>query len=592
MCIINEISGEWGIRSVRSIPEANQFQLSEFLKSDGITVHTWRLTEPQFTWCRNNEYDIRHRLNEYGYDQAKEWVRQEFVYCNLGSMPESQCKFKVVRPSAWYKSNAPDADSTGCERFGTWYAAQFGTLLEPDIVSGPEIEATYRSLPSDEMEPMYSCMTGPHRSQFTRIYGTSPRSKMLVLRDEARGGKIIERCMIVLPDDHPVDTPVGTGWLFIRIYTESARDASLSRAKMGPWMATAGIRPVAGIDRLTTVSGFTIPDNMCLPYVDREGSVRWAWDEKHPGAPAFMQLGWYGRSDRDQYKCYPSGRYSNNFEGGPFPDRDEVEDMHCCCNCDTTMSDDDVYRFNGGSDTYCCDCYNERYTYCEATGEDVEADTMIPVHGCSNLEHACRELGSFMHRPTGPGDWSTRPRIRFIRVDMSDGSEAFVPEREVFNERWITDMEDNGWIRVPSFTLHGCSAWGTRLITDILTEDDWTWISEDRGVSYETSDGDSQMFEEPFGLAHQILRAAAVQEFTITVCSDTGRVMFTKDGIEHRPAPLSYSDATVCIDGLFVPYDYTNPAHNCRLYPHLITAWAFLPINPPAAGTAETASNP
>lgn len=581
MDIANNIYAEWGIRSIRFISEAKQVALSEFINSEHVTVHTWRLTEAQFSHCVGVEWDLRRTLNDQGYDVVKAWVRREFEIFKLEEMPESQCKFKNVPPTRWYTANKPDADSTGVERFGIWYAAQFGTLIEPDVVSGDDIEATYRELPGEESDPMHSCMTGKVRSQYTRIYGTSPRSRMLVLRDNER---IIERTMIVLPDDMPEDTPVGRGWYFIRIYTGQYRDASMSRCRMGPWMSHVGIKPVAGIDRFATVSGFKFPDHMCLPYVDRESEVRWAWDERDPGSPVWMELGWYGRQDRDSDKCYPSGRYGNNFNGGPFPDHSEIECEHTCYDCNCELSDDDVYRYEGGSTTYCESCYYDRYTHCEVSGCDVLADEMIPVHGAQYIDYAHRDCGSFRNRARDASPDS--PRILFIQVELVSGDYAFVPESQVVNERWLNDMEENGWDRAADFTVRKDADTGLRLTTNILDEDDWGWIDPCDGVSYETTDGDIMVFEQPTRVARMILNDAKARDMSVRIDADTGRVRFFKDDVEYRPVPVL--NRSMDING--VPYDSANPHHHRHAYDSDISHIDFLPINPNTPDTGETAS--
>lgn len=57
---------------------------------------------------------------------------------------------------------------------------------------------------------------------------------------------------------------------------------------------------------------------------------------------------------------------------------------YCTC-CETTMRDDDSITDDGGDD-WCCDCYHEHHTECDACGETVHNDDMnsveLYVNGC------------------------------------------------------------------------------------------------------------------------------------------------------------------------------------------------------------------
>lgn len=590
MTIADNVEYEWGIHSVRQITQAKQVHLHEFSGSDEIVSHIWRLDERQFIKASEWHYDLNARCRDCGYDSAKSWFRERLIEGGLDPLAESQCRIKRYSPTKWFAAMRPDADdlSTKAERFGVWYAAKFGVLIEPTaILRGDQIPALYAELPASMHEPMGSCMTGPNRSLFTVVYATSKRCVMLIHRTS---GQCDERVMAFLPDDLPEDTPVGRGWWFSRIYNISDKDCPVDRSILGPWMIAQGMKPVWSADRYMTVSGFTLGPDRYLPYVDKECSVRITWDDDdmQPGDPVFFEIGIYHRPmRRPSERVYPSGDHENNYRGGPDWDGQTT----CCCVCAEAVDDEDVRYPEDCSDPYCEECYCNRFTYCEASGCDVENDRMIPVHGARYLDSASMDLRRFHWRAEGGCDTE---RIEFTRICLIEDGEAYVPTRELTDdgEHWLPDLEHHGWIRQPHLLVEaGDDGWHMRS-PDADDEDAWSWSTP--GVSHETTDGDELSFNFYSSRYTHMVQCARTWNMTLKFNTDTGYMEFHRDGQTWLPIPVLRSEPPIlhiCGQSEPVKFNPHDRSHHRYIPYSMVDRFDFVPVQSQTPDTGETASN-
>lgn len=587
--IIDDLACTFGVGPIRGIPEASQLHISEFIESHSVIVHVWRLDPSQYTAMVNGDlrWDFKDRLILGGYERAKEFARSEFE--RLGLPPLVEPKIKRMSPTAWYgKQFQCERPSHEIERFGIWYASKFGVIIEPTaILQGDEIPALYAELPTGIGPPMGSCMTGPDRSRFTVVYGTSPRCRMAIHRRP--DGKCDERTMLLLPDDLPEDTPIGPGWWHSRIYNWSNPDESVDRAILGPWLTQRGIKSVTCAQQQMTVSGFTLGPDLYLPYVDKDYHVRFVWDdnERNEGDPVRLVIGYDHGPSHPRHLCYPSSAagHENNFHGGP---RSEPAARCCNCGCDIEEAED-IRTPEDGSDTWCESCYDDTFTYCEASGCDARCEDMIPVRNCYSYESASRYCDGFMARRTGRNE----ERIRYRRITLIDGDDVFVPECEIVDgEFWIEDIEDNGYTRKPYLDISLGRDGGMAILSPNFhrDEDEWEYCGD--GVSYETTDGDRLEFHNaPWRVGMVISIADA---FGLTPKFDNDRCVlrfFHSDGSEWRPCPVVHPEyARLTIDGQPVAYDPYNTDHHRHLCVSMIRDYVFTPVNPNTPDTGETAS--
>lgn len=585
--IIDDLSYTWGVGPVRFVEEAKQVHISEFIESASVTVHIWKLDEPQYASVRDIEWDFRHRVTVGGYENAKAWIKDRFSCTGL--QPLTEPKIRRMPPTQWYaKQRRDERPGHEVERFGVWYASKFGVIIEPTaILQGDEIPALYAELPTGIGPPMGSCMTGPDRSRLTVVYATSPRCRMAIHR--ASDGKCDERTMLLLPDDLPLDTPIGPGWWHSRIYNWSNPDESVDRAILGPWLTQQGIKSVTCAQQQMTVSGFTLGPDLYLPYVDKDYHVRFVWDDEDrcDGDPVRMVIGYNHGPSHPRNLCYPSSArgHENNYHGGP-----KAEPAARCCNCGDDIEDEeDIRSPDGDSSTWCESCYCDTFTYCEASGCDVRCEDMIPVMNCYSYESASRYCDYFHARRTS----SSNTRIAYRRIDLIDGSEAFVPEDEIVdNEYWIQDIEDNGYTRKPYLDISLGRAGGMVVCSPNAGRDEDEWEYSGDGVSYETTDGEWRDFATLQWRVGMVISIA--DAFGLTPKFDNDRCVlrfFHSDGSEWRPCPVVHPEfARLTIDGQLVAYDMYNTDHHRHLCFSMIRDYVFAPINPNTPDTGETAS--
>lgn len=586
--IADNVEYEWGIHSTKMIEAAQQVHLHEFIKSDEIVSHIWRLTGPQFIKSQQVQWEINARCRDVGYETAKLWFREYLVNAGVDPLSDSQCRIKRFSPTKWFAAMRPDAAdlSSRAERFGVWYAAKFGVLIPPTaVLSGDEIPALYCELPASMHEPMGSCMTGPDRSQFTVVYATSPRCKMLIHRGS--DGKCDERVTIFLPDDMPEDTPVGAGWWFSRIYNIGDKDCPVDRSILGPWMIANGMKSVTAAGRYMTVSGFKLGPDRYLPYVDKDCHVRIAWDmdEAEPGDPVFFEIGIDHRPfRRPAEKYYPSSQYDNNYGGGP----DWDGSLHNCVDCGCRVHDEDVRYPEDCSDPYCEECYHSRYTYCEVSGHDVYTDNMIPVHGARYIDSADRHLRRFRWRPAGStGDH----RIEFTRICLISDGEAYVPTEELSDdgEHWMHDLEHHGWMRQPTLVVETRDDGWTMFSNDAADEDRWSWAEP--GVSHETADGEEMWFTFFSSRYTHVVQCAREWNMAMKFNTDTGVMEFHRDGMTWLPIPiLRECPPMIYVNGQSVMFNAHDRSHHKHVPYSMVSRFEFVPVQPQAPVTGETAS--
>ena len=584
----NKVCREWSCNMVRTIPEAKQVIVTEFVDSVGPKVHTFRLTEEQWHNITVRYYDAIERIEEYtrtrDYDMVKSDLRW---YASAGNdsvngIDESCIKFKRMTPSQWYLKHcyaeftSPDAASVKAAAFAEAWGAAWGTIEQPEFIFGSsEIVEIYRQC--GRQGNLCSCMTDRGREDFTQIYGTSKRCCLAVLRDN---GELVERALMFLPDIYPEDTPPGPGWYVGRIYPG---DTMLSRSRMGPWFAANGVKSLRPVTDHLVVSGFKLLDEMYLPYLDI-GCFAWT-GAGEPGTPVV----WHHNMPRD-LRCgnhYP-GTWGNDYQGGPI-----ATPPHTCCECGEAVDEDEVV-YPTDSEPWCRDCCDNRFAWCEVTGGYVNHRDMVRVYDCSSYEYVGYDVEYFEARRTYNG-----ARIRYVRVLLANDENAFVPECEVVDDRWVPDMEENGWIRVAELNFGLRTAWRLHVLS--AREDDWGWEHpEDSSVMrvYAPEDPDDVMPVRMTGYRVAQIRDK-VQAMGLRFVSLGGTRIGIADasGNMYDALPiLSESAMSYPGSGERLNYgsiDVRNDDHMRGLDGCWIMGWEIIPQNnnTNTADTAETASN-
>jgi len=216
-----------------------------------------------------------------------------------------------------------------------------------EIVSGNDACDIY------ERGDISSCMTGgsdrdKHEATFI---GNEDRLRMVV----GNGGKAL-RAKLWKHDTQP-------GWTIDRIYwTEDGTgfthaERSLMEDAVARWLADNS-HPVHTGDYCTTINHHA---GNPLPYCDKVSR--------------------FGRLSDTRIKFHPNGRHDGHHTDGT----DESRPNCRCCNCEAAIDEDDAQSHDG--DAYCEDCYSDRFTYCDETGEDEPSDdvTYDDVHDRSIL---------------------------------------------------------------------------------------------------------------------------------------------------------------------------------------------------------------
>jgi hypothetical protein len=584
-----KVCREWSCNMVRTIPDAKQVIVSEFSESSGPKVHTFRLNADQWHNITVRHYDAIERIEAYARTRDYEMVKADLKwYASAGNdsvngIDESCIKFKRMTPSQWYlkhcysEFSSPDAASVKAAAFAEAWGAAWGTIEQPEFVFGSDsIIDIYAECGREGS--LVSCMTDMCRTPFVQIYGTSKRCCIAVLRDN---GEIVERALMFLPDIYPEDTPPGPGWHVGRIYPG---DTMLSRSRMGPWFAANGVKSLRAVSDHLVVSGFELLDDLYLPYLDI-GCFTWTGTGE-PGT----QVTWHHnipREVRNTVNHYP-GTWCNDYQGGPLatpPCR--------CCDCGEAVDEDDVV-YPTDSEPWCRDCCDNRYTWCEISGNYVSHDDMIPVHECSTYEYANRDLEYFYARRTYRGD-----RIEYRRVELACGDLAFVPASEIRDDRWIPDMQENDWVLVAELNFGSRTAWQPHVLSN--DEDDWGWeYPGDSSVVHVHTDPDDPDATMPVRMSgyrigqvrdkmnHLGLRFVSLRGTRLGIADASGNM--------YDLLPILSENAASYVDAGRLNYDnidVRNEDHMRGLDGAWIMGWEIVPqnTNTNTADTAETASN-
>lgn len=588
---------EWGCKMVREIPDAFQLHISEFNPEPGDTnpepvVHILRMTAPQ--WAALNaafpDYllSIERMAQRDGYSYTKDEIkylvaRGTEIAGNHEPLAESQFRRQAMSPSKWFLKFVTPCNSTDSElsvkagQFAAAWVASWKSVTVPEFLYGQDVQDAYRSMPY--MYKAGSCMCGVEggveKWRFTEIWTSNPqRCAMAVIRDG--NDEIIERCLMVLPDTMPVDTPMGPGWMHSRIYPG---DTPVSRAIMGPWLVRNGITSIRNTCNHIVVSGFRFLKNRYLPYMD-VGNFVWSGDGDE-GDPVEFHVNDESihRGNRNAYPYH----YDNSTMGGPYARR-----VTRCndCDCGIDLDEDDDYREHNGR-IYCTSCFDDTYSYCEINDGYYPSDEFLDVHGCC-LERVWQGTDSFHHRIR----YGDPAREVYVRIELANGDNAFVPQSEVVNGRWVQDMEDNGWVRLPRIRYRSLSD-GPSVWLCETDEDEYDWfdpsnLDEFNSVTVKTDDEDEPMTATFYSSVDtMIVRAIRRDGLSLRYDGRDQRLHIVDDhGNQYliRPtAPVGYK---MTQDTEYNPYDLN---HNINLFGSSITGFFFTKIE--TADTAENASN-
>jgi hypothetical protein len=569
---------------VRVIQEAKQIVVSEFSESAGPRVHTFRLTDDQWfnltVWYSDAMWQIERWAQSKGYEEVKADIRW---YANRGGteggIEESQIRFKTMTPSQWFLKHCNDKTMTGDEvstraaAFAEAWGASWGTIEEPEFIFGSaSIVEIYAECGRGSL---HSCMTDMCRTDFTQIYGTSKRCCIAVLRDD---GDIVERALMFLPDTFPEGTPPGAGWCVSRIYPG---DTPMSRSRMGPWFAANGVRSLRAVTEHQVVSGFRFQDEMYLPYLDI-GTFVWSDDGK-PGTA----VTWHHnmpRHEKGNYNCYP-GTWVNDYQGGPL-----APSRCTCCNCGESIDEDEaVYPTDG--DAWCRSCTDDEFSWCEVSSYYCSHEDMIEVHNCYMYDRVSRHVTGFRSRRAYNSD-----QIRYVRVELASGDEAFVPECETVDDRWVPDMEENGWVRTPHLVMGCRDAWRPSISS--YDETEWVWEDpQDCTMTTVKISHNETMDMKVYGMLAGELNTQVLRLGLHWVSLQGNRLGISDDeGGLYRAVPRLRESARSYIVGETLNrdnIDLNNDDHLKGLDSSCIDGWDLVLIkdNTNTADTAETASN-
>jgi hypothetical protein len=591
------LCSEWGCKMVREIPDAFQLHISEFNpEPDGTipdpVVHIIRMTSPQ--WAALNAVVPNYLLNiermsqREGYAYTKDEIkylvsRSTSQAGNHEPLAESQFRRQSMSPSKWFLKFVTPCNSTDNElsvragQFAAAWVAVWRDIRVPEILRGQQIQDAYRSM--RYMCGAGSCMAGVHcgveKWRFTEIWTSNPeRCAMAVIRSD--DGEIIERCLMFLPDSEPIDTPIGRGWRHSRIYPG---DTPVSRAIMGPWLVRNGMTDVRATSLHLVVSGFRFLANRYLPYMDVGDFI---FDDNDAGDPVSFHVN-ADAEQRGGRNAYPY-HYDNSTSGGPYARR-MIPCYTCNCQMDVDGDDADDYREHDGR-IYCMSCFDDQYSYCEINDWYYPHDEFIDVHGCC-VERVWRDTNSF-HARVRYGD---QARQMYRRVTLVSGDDAFVPECEIVNDRWVQDMEDNGWIRMPSIRYRALSD-GPSVWLNETDEADWDWQDPSDTGDHNTVDlireDDDPLTAHFYGRLENML-IDALRRAGLGLLDD-GRDqrmhVVDKDGNRYKIRPLTTPGYMMAAD---IPYDHLNDSHNINLFGSSITGFTFTKIE--TATIAENESN-
>lgn len=586
----NKVCREWDCKMIRIIPDAKQVVISEFVDSTGPKVHTFRLNDEQWSNLTTKHIDSICRIEEYARCRDYEVVKEELKwYATNGyqspPVEESCIKFKRLSPSQWFLKHcyadfpSPDAASVKAAAFAEAWGAAWGTIETPEFVFGSSsIVEIYAECGRGRDARLTSCMTDHNRVEFTQIYGTSKRCCLAVLRED--NGELVERALMFLPDSMPEDTPPGAGWYVGRIYPG---DTALSRSRMGPWFAANGVKSLRAEDRHLQVSGFEFGDEMYLPYLDI-GCFAWPCGGQEPGTA----VTWHHNMPRDVrtcVNCYP-GTWGNDYMGGPF-----ATPQCRCGNCGEEIDEEEAVHPTD-CEPWCRDCTDYRFSWCDISSGYVEHDDMIEVRGCYMYDRVSRHVNSFRSSRNYGGD-----RIRYVQVELADGDRCFVPECEAVDGRWLPDMEENGWVRMPFLSLGYRDSW--RPSVSSLDSDDWSWENPDDSNTVEVKVNDDETLTMKVfygGLQHELnwqVRRLGLHWISLQGCA---LGIADNKGGRYRAVPRLREYAQSYIVGATLTrdqIDLTNDVHLQGLDSSAIEGWDIVLIedNTNTADTAETASN-
>jgi hypothetical protein len=318
---------------------------------------------------------------------------------------------------------------------------------------------------------------------------------------------------------------------------------------------------------------------MYLPYLD---IGKFAWKG---GATVDTPVTWHHNMPRDlqhEFTHYP-GTWGNDYMGGP------LSSSRCrCCNCDELIDEEEaVYPTDG--EPWCHDCCDNRYSWCEQSGSYCEHDEMIEVRCCHYYDRVSRRVGSFRSRREYSG-----PHIMYVRAELADGTECYVPESEEENGRWIPDMQENGWVRMPFLHLSYYEAWSPCVSS--MNHDRWSWEDPDCSNVSEVTINDDETMLMMITMGVPRMLDAEVHRLGLHWVSLRGKELGIADdkGGLYRAVPRLRESARSYVAGGTLDradIDLNNREHLMGLDSSAIEGWDIVYVNTNTADTAETASN-
>jgi hypothetical protein len=182
----------------------------------------------------------------------------------------------------------------------------------------------------------------------------------------------------------------------------------------------------------------------------------------------------------------------------------------------------------------------------------------------------------------------------YVRAELADGTECYVPASEEENGRWIPDMQENGWVRMPFLHLSYYEAWSPCVSS--MNHDRWSWEDPDCSNVSEVTINDDETMLMMITMGVPRMLDIEVHRLGLHWVSLRGKELGIADdkGGRYRAVPRLRESARSYVAGGTLDradIDLNNREHLMGLDSSAIEGWDIVYVNTNTADTAETASN-